>query len=99
MATGQALPVSLRDEQWKACNANTKQIRIHVKYKHGCESSYILIVNTNTEMESEKQGKEGAVKERVEDKHSLVFFICAWLGVGRCSHLTSLTFPWLSPGI
>ena len=33
-----------------------------------------------TEMESERQGKEAAVK--VEDKHSLVFFICAWLGVG-----------------
>ena len=41
-----------------------------------------------TEMESEKQGKEAAVKVedkvvKVEDKHSLVFFICAWLGVGR----------------
>ena len=40
-----------------------------------------------TEMESEKQGKEAAVKVedkvvKVEDKHSLVFFICAWLGVG-----------------
>ena len=30
-------------------------------------------------MESEKQS---GVKEKVEDKHSLVFFICAWLGVG-----------------
>ena len=38
-------------------------------------------------MESERQGKELAAKEeaKVEDKHSLVFFICAWLGVGGWS--------------
>ena len=28
---GQALPVSLRDEQWKACNTNAKQIQLRVK--------------------------------------------------------------------
>ena len=81
-AAGQAQLVSLRDEQWKACNANTKQMQINVKYKPEYESSYVLNENTNTEMESEKQVREGGVKEKVEDKHSLVFFICAWLGVG-----------------
>ena len=43
-------------------------------------------------MESESEGKRSKVedkhKHKVEDEHSLVFFICAWLGVGS-------QFPWI----
>ena len=90
-ATGQA--VSLRDEQWEVEYKYEDKYKTHTERWSGewskkvkgneMETCINPVELAFTEMESEKQGKEATVK--VEDKHSLVFFICAWLGVGVLS--------------
>ena len=70
-----------RPQRWKVKSQKTP-----INKRHECQYTHLHDANINADMDQQEKEPGGQmvvkVGEKVEDKHSLVFFICAWLGVG-----------------
>ena len=63
-----------------------KSQKTPINKRHECQYTHLHDANINADMDQQEKEPGGQmvvkVGEKVKDKHSLVFFICAWLGVG-----------------